>query len=448
MNKAGQAERGKSLTMFANSKMRENCGRLIKVYREMRHASSKDHQYNCSEFILATREHPFFEVAEGQPVCSRATLNRMERGLSVRDDELYEFFIGKLGFRASEFPGVIEQAEKLGEELYSAVELYDVSKIEQLDKQIDTLFEKARNYFYYNEVYTTLKTVTDYYLNAGYPNNLTANLLLKLDFLLISKISELVFIVLFDYHFFRKCDLAKSEIVANKLKFFRSESMISSAYISFWLIYKERLLDALNCIEEAIRKFRAIDSPFHLGVLYYTKALTLHTGNKDYVKEYFDCSIKYLKKCNGVLARKKLSENYFNVGFHYYYEKNFEMAMNYYSKFLEGRPFFTMHIIYILHCTEELRTQEFDSAFREIKLNENNDNSMLGVFYKYFQMKINYYSESEIEEYIMQDIYKVMKTSFRSDNLVRYFEYELSKLVKITKRYKDLTNFSDSLRIK
>lgn len=279
MNKAGQAERGKSLTMFANSKMRENCGRLIKVYREMRHASSKDHQYNCSEFILATREHPFFEVAEGQPVCSRATLNRMERGLSVRDDELYEFFIGKLGFRASEFPSVIEQAEKLGEELYSAVELYDVSKIEQLDKQIDTLFEKARNYFYYNEVYTALKTVTDYYLNAGYPDYDIAYNVHITSFVLSEKVEELVLIVLFDYFYYRIYDIRTSEILFNKMEKHK-ELKVSTLYIATWLIYKKRLFDAIDATNKAIDYYSMMHSDYQLGVLYYTKALALHSIRK------------------------------------------------------------------------------------------------------------------------------------------------------------------------
>lgn len=51
--------------MFANNKMRENSGRLIKIYRERMHQGSKDKRFSCNEFILATREHPFYEVVEG-----------------------------------------------------------------------------------------------------------------------------------------------------------------------------------------------------------------------------------------------------------------------------------------------------------------------------------------------------------------------------------------------
>ncbi len=431
--------------MFANSKMRENCGRLIKVYREMRHASSKDHQYNCSEFILAAREHPFFEVAEGQPVCSRATLNRMERGLSVRDDELYEFFIGKLGFRASEFPGVIEQAEKLGKELYSAVELYDVSKIEQLDKQIDTLFEKARNYFYYNEVYTALKTVTDYYLNAGYPKNADAYRIFDTNFLFASEISELVSNILFDYFYFYKNDLVVSEQISDRLVTFKNEAKLSSFYISAWCMYKERWLDALCVINEAITYFSVNKIKYHLGILYFAKALALHSGNKDNVKLYFDRSILCLQEIPGMLAEKKLFKNYYNVGFHYYFDKEYNEALKYFKKYLSYNPPFTIHMIYILHCTEILNTDELQEDFRKIELDESKDNEACKVLYKYFVMKINKTSEKEIEKYIMDEVYELLTHIYRSANLINYFEFELNQLVKVTKCYKDLTNFNFSI---
>ena len=429
--------------MFANSKMRENCGRLIKVYREMRHASSKDHQYNCSEFILATREHPFFEVAEGQPVCSRATLNRMERGLSVRDDELYEFFIGKLGFRASEFPGVIEQAEKLGEELYSAVELYDVSKIEQLDKQIDTLFEKARNYFYYNEVYTALKTVTDYYLNVIYPKNSTADQLLMISFILDEDLEELVLNVLFDHFYYRDFDMVKAEKTYERLSMCSNRLQISSLFISGWSMYKERWFTALNVIDNALAHFQDKQVDFYLGVLYFTKAMALYTGNKENVEYYFTESIKYLERTPGKLARVKLVNNYFNVGFYYYFDRNYQQAIVFFKKFLENKPSFSVHMLYILHCTEETKCEEMFQLLQNIDLGDRSCYQINDVFFRYFKMKLNHKNEKYLENFILNEVKEVLATRFRSDNLIAYFENELSKIAKITKHYKSIASFNN-----
>ena len=89
---------------------------------------------------MATKEHPFYEIIEGAPVCSRATLNRLERGQSIKDDDLYIFFIQKLGFQVDDFPGIMSNVERISEELYTAVEMYDVDRISSLKKQIDIIF--------------------------------------------------------------------------------------------------------------------------------------------------------------------------------------------------------------------------------------------------------------------------------------------------------------------
>lgn len=182
--------------MFANDKMRENSGRLIKIYRERRHQRSKDKQFSCNEFILATKEHPFYEIIEGAPVCSRATLNRLERGQSIKDDDLYIFFIQKLGFRVDDFPGIMSNVERISEELYTAVEMYDVDRIKRIDQEVENLFYKAKDYFYYCEIYESIKIIVKYYLTAEYPSNELANRLLITFFVLPKNMQELLLNVL------------------------------------------------------------------------------------------------------------------------------------------------------------------------------------------------------------------------------------------------------------
>ena len=136
-----------------------------------------------------------------------------------------------------------------------------------------------------------------------------------------------------------------------------------------------------------------------------------------------DKSIKCLSLANGTLRDKKLEKNYFNIGFHYYYDKDYLAAIDYFKKYLEYNPPFTMHILYILHCTEELKTNELDDFFIKLKCDENKKNDICKVFYKYFLLKLNKAPEKEIENYIMHDIHKLLVSKYRSDNLINYFEF-------------------------
>ncbi|MCH1941307.1 hypothetical protein [Holdemania massiliensis] len=429
--------------MFANDKMRENSGRLIKIYRERLHQRSKDKQFSCNEFILATKEHPFYEIIEGAPVCSRATLNRLERGQSIKDDDLYIFFIQKLGFQVDDFPGIMSNVERISEELFDAVEMYDVDRIKGIDQEVEDLFYKAKDYFYYHDVYMLLKTIINYYVDAECPDIQSADFMMELYFISNEKISELLLNILFYIYYYLENKIYKANNVYEILKEKFMNSNISALYMATWLMYKERWISALKITDQALEHYSINNSYFHLGSLYFTKALALHTGNKDNVKLYFDLSIEALEKCKGKLAQKKLVKNYFNIGFHYYFDKDYKTALKYYRKYLTFNQDFTLHILYILHCTEELETDELDDIFKNIKFNNSNRNTVCSVFFEYFQMKIYKRSEKEIENFIMRDIHKILTYEFRSDNLIRYFEYELNNLVKITKCYKDLIYFND-----
>ena len=429
--------------MFANNKMRENSGRLIKIYRERMHQGSKDKRFSCNEFILATKDHPFYEIVEGEPVCSRATLNRLERGQIIKDDELYVFFIEKLGFKVDDFPGVMSQVDLISDELLKAIEKYDVGKIREIDNSIEILFKRAKYYFYYSNIYEVFKIITNYYLYVGYPKKDTADLMIKVRFILNSKLEELLLNILFDYFYYWDSNMYIAEDIYQNLICFKNDSKISAYFIAGWLMYKEKWFDALEITNDAIEYYDKLNSNYHLGILYFTKALALHTGNKENVKYYFDKSIKCLSLANGTLRDKKLEKNYFNIGFHYYYDKDYLAAIDYFKKYLEYNPPFTMHILYILHCTEELKTNELDDFFIKLKCDENKKNDICKVFYKYFLLKLNKAPEKEIENYIMHDIHKLLVSKYRSDNLINYFEFELNKLVKVTKCYKDLKNFND-----
>lgn len=428
--------------MFANDKMRENSGRLIKIYRERRHQRSKDKQFSCNEFILATKEHPFYEIIEGAPVCSRATLNRLERGQSIKDDDLYIFFIQKLGFQVDDFPGIMSNVERISEELYTAVEMYDVDRIKRIDQEVENLFYKAKDYFYYCEIYESIKIIVKYYLTAEYPSNELANRLLITFFVLPKNMQELLLNVLFDYYYFKCINVSVSETIYNTLSQF-GQSKISCLYIAFWLMYKEKWITALTVIENGIDYFQKLNSNYQLGTLYFSKALALHTGNKENVKYFFDKSISCLEKSSGTLAEKKLIKNYFNIGFHYYFDKDYEQAMIYFRKYINRARNFSVHDLYILRCVIKLKDNRALDQLKLINFQANENEEINKVFYNYFKMKLENNSEKVLENYITHDIHKVMTTKYRSDNLIKYFEEELNDLSKVTKCYKAAIKFNN-----
>jgi hypothetical protein len=72
-------------------------GVMIHRYRIARLNSPQGDDFRQEKFLNCSSDHPFFDVQAGFPVCSRGTMLRLENGKNIREEELYRFFLGKLG---------------------------------------------------------------------------------------------------------------------------------------------------------------------------------------------------------------------------------------------------------------------------------------------------------------------------------------------------------------
>jgi hypothetical protein len=72
-------------------------GVMIHRCRMLKRNSSKSDDFKQDGFLTSSIRHPFFEIHPGFPVCSRGTMLRLEQGKDIHEEELYRFFLRKLG---------------------------------------------------------------------------------------------------------------------------------------------------------------------------------------------------------------------------------------------------------------------------------------------------------------------------------------------------------------
>ena len=72
-----------------------------------------------------------------------------------------------------------------------------------LKNEIESVLEKAKNYFYYAEIYLAFKVIINYYLDASYPTNDESDQLYLNSFILDSKVEELISNILFDHYYYK-----------------------------------------------------------------------------------------------------------------------------------------------------------------------------------------------------------------------------------------------------
>lgn len=122
--------------------------------------------FTQEEFILTSRNHPFFEVKCGQPVCSRKTLCQLEKGKNIQEESLYRFFLSKLGMQ---YAYSIQQ-ERMYSRLFQRFdEILCFGDILELD-HLKPIPNEHRNviYDFYGQLYSSTRR---FYLEAQLPSS-------------------------------------------------------------------------------------------------------------------------------------------------------------------------------------------------------------------------------------------------------------------------------------
>lgn len=122
--------------------------------------------FTQEEFILTSRNHPFFEVNCGQPVCSRKTLCQLENGKYIQEESLYRFFLNKLGMRYA----YSVQGERMFSRLFQRFEeILCFGEILELDNMKPLTCEQGNViYDFYGQLYAYTRR---FYLEAQLPSS-------------------------------------------------------------------------------------------------------------------------------------------------------------------------------------------------------------------------------------------------------------------------------------
>ncbi len=126
---------------------------LFRIYRR---------RYGVIKQLVRTdREHPYWAVADGQPVCSRKTVNNLEQGRCQTDEDTLIFLIGKLGFRYVSGQKDADELIMIAGKLKKAFAEGNGSEVEIISKMTDAL--DYRGVFLFDIWHQLLKSACCFY---------------------------------------------------------------------------------------------------------------------------------------------------------------------------------------------------------------------------------------------------------------------------------------------
>lgn len=423
------------MEQLLSNEIKSSLGKLISYYRNLEFKNSGNGLYKQEIFIQTNEDYPFDEVMIGEPVCSIATFRRLEAGEPIKNNELYEYFIEKLGFDFDYMHELLDFQETFGKRLYHAVEMYDCDELRKLKNEMIETYCGVEDYFYYSEFYHAYTAILNYNLDYVHPSKDECFEWLKKYQILDEDTQEMLLIVLFLKIYCRELDTVTGKILNENILKVNPNSYMKIAFISGSLFLRTNRLLAKENLDKAIEYYDKIGSDYFSGFCRYVRMGVMQFINSDAAMDDFSKTEEYLLKCKGVLAKRKIINLYHFAGFYYYSNDNLEESLIYFRKLLENVEGVDVpKVFYLMDCFIECDVDNWKELLKSHPVNENND---LVVFKKYYYLRLNSDNYVETQEYIIKEIVPFLKKYRVNSKLVKFFSKEVIRFSKITKKYKN-----------
>lgn len=424
-----------------SSKVKYGLGKLISYYRNLNFKESGDGFYKQEMFIKADADYPFEEIADGENVCSIATFRRLEAGESVKNNELYEYFIDKLDFEFDYRFELLDYQEKMGKRLYHAMEMYDCKAMSEIKKEVIASYSGAENNFYFSEFYKAYLMILNYNLDYVHPTKEECYEWLKKIELFDDEMQEMILIILFLKLYSREFQVETGIEICRLLMKINPNLHMKLPYVNRVLVGRENHLLVLENINKAISYYDEIGSDYFSGFCRYSRLGVFQYINLKAIPAEIPVIEAYFMKCSGILVDRKLINLYHFAGFFYYNTGDSKNALIYFRKYLDiSKGVDAPNVFHIMDCFLDCGVENWKEIFKEHPVNKNND---MIEFQEYYNLRINSEDYYEIQDYIVDKIIPALNVYKVSNYLIMFFSKEMMRFSTVTKRYKGFSTLID-----
>lgn len=398
-------------------------GKLIKVHRK--------------EKLRITNSAKWTQRGFSQDVCSPTSLIKLEKGMLPRFYDVFEKIAKKFGWGVAYDPFVERKIERYIVQVRGASELGDVEMIQQALNICFAALKPVQNCLYYNDWYTMLKLVENYYIKEMFVELDHLDYYHEMMELHGGIWEELMKNVLFNsaYMDFQSSDYR------DLYKFYEFDQMKDTCYN-----YINGMLFSLsrNNSEMFKRLFKAAEKRFLKKKNYirlidaYTLALVYASHfEKDGMEEFVD---NLNRLTNDKIPKTKVSTVYWTLATICYDEKQYEVAMKMLNKCYENDVNRSHPPYLLIGNINHMRGKEANVPFYNVdELKKTTvDNQRI---YRYYTMDKGDFTSLQKQEYLMNEI---LPTIGPDDDLtLDVLSSELEMLVIDTKKTDDVAIFND-----
>ena len=407
-----------------NDSDKKKIGYLIHLYRTQQFKHLSQNSFLLNEY--------------NEPICTRQTLSKIEQGVIIKNDSIYEELLKKVNLKFNTDYCIEEfLPTSIFSDLLNACDYYNLEKLISISESYIKQLNPFKEYIFFHEYYECFKWIYTYYSSFELPTLQSTEYIISLKNIINSNLYE----VMMDLVFKKRTISGIYDF--SYFDFKNSNSMINRGNHMMILYNQSKLSKMLDYCQDLEEEYSSKNNYIRLLDIYSLKGFAFSNTEKEKFEKLVSQINHTVEAHNSNIPEIKISQLLKNIGLQAFRIDMYDIAINYLEQYIAmDSPY--ANIVGIDLCISYQKTNKINQLKSFIHSKEvYKGDSQYENLLNYFILKHKYQTDNDELSYFI-----VNKVPIIIDNTMgkykQFFYEELSMLVEQTKRYKDLKTYLDS----
>lgn len=407
-----------------NDSDKKKIGYLIHLYRTQQFKHLSQNSFLLNEY--------------NEPICTRQTLSKIEQGVIIKNDFIYEELLKKVNLKFNTDYCIEEfLPTSIFSDLLNACDYYNLEKLISISESYIKQLNPFKEYIFFHEYYECFKWIYTYYSSFELPTLQSTEYIISLKNIINSNLYE----VMMDLVFKKRTISGIYDF--SYFDFKNSNSMINRGNHMMILYNQSKLSEMLDYCQDLEEEYSSKNNYIRLLDIYSLKGFAFSNTEKEKFEKLVSQINHTVEAHNSNIPEIKISQLLKNIGLQAFRIDMYNIAINYLEQYIAmDSPY--ANIVGIDLCISYQKTNKINQLksfiqSKEVYIGDSQYENLLN----YFILKYKYQTDNDELSYFI-----VNKVPIIIDNTMgkykQFFYEELSMLVEQTKRYKDLKTYLDS----
>ena len=407
-----------------NDSDKKKIGYLIHLYRTQQFKHLSQNSFLLNEY--------------NEPICTRQTLSKIEQGVIIKNDSIYEELLKKVNLKFNTDYCIEEfLPTSIFSDLLNACDYYNLEKLISISESYIKQLNPFKEYIFFHEYYECFKWIYTYYSSFELPTLQSTEYIISLKNIINSNLYE----VMMDLVFKKRTISGIYDF--SYFDFKNSNSMINRGNHMMILYNQSKLSEMLDYCQDLEEEYSSKNNYIRLLDIYSLKGFAFSNTEKEKFEKLVSQINHTVEVHNSNIPKIKISQLLKNIGLQAFRIDMYDIAINYLEQYIAmDSPY--ANIVGIDLCISYQKTNKINQLKSFIQSKEvYKGDSQYENLLNYFILKYKYQTDNdELSYFIVNKVHIIIDNTM--GKYKQFFYEELSMLVEQTKRYKDLKTYLDS----